>query len=499
VNVLARPKISLTTRLTAFFVGALALVLAGFSVTLYFVARSALSRQVDDRLASALHTLTAAVERHPSGLEWEPFNRMVPLGIEPDADEVRWTIRDGSGAVLEHSRNLTSDGFLSGISAPIAEGPRIVPRVKEGGRPWRVVQRRLDAGLRGRKRSPELHESLILTAALRLDPAESALRNLGRLTAGLSVAVWVVFAALGRRLCRRALRPLSTMAEAARGMRAAELDQQQLPSPGTTDELQELSDAFNGLLDRLREAFARQSTFTGDASHQLRTPLAAMIGQVDVALRRDRPAEDYKRTLALVRENAAHLSEIVEMLLFLARADAESALPGLRAIDLAAWAREHISTWSEGRRARDISLAVEGDGPWQVRAHGPLLTQLVDNLLDNACNHTDAGTTVRVIVASEGDSVVLAVEDDGPGIDADDLPLVFEPFFRSPRSRRQGRPGIGLGLAIAQRIAVSLGGELTVRSIAGKGSTFRFRLPAASELAPPHVATAEPAAIVATV
>ena len=103
------------------------------------------------------------------------------------------------------------------------------------------------------------------------------------------------------------------------------------------DELQDLGESFNDLLARLHEAFERQRRFTGDASHQLRTPLAAMLGQVDVALRRDRPGEDYRRVLTLVRDKTLHLSQIVEMLLFLARADAEAETPGSEEVDLAAW------------------------------------------------------------------------------------------------------------------------------------------------------------------
>ena len=295
MTALARRSISLTTRLTAAFLIALAFVLAGFSITLYLVTRSSLSRQTDDRLASAMHTLTAAIEQHPSGLEWEPYNRSVSLGLERDADEIRWVVRDGSLAPIDRSRNLASDHFLSRLKPPESGEPQVIARVEEGGRPWRVIQRRLDASLAVRRNSPRLHQSVILTAALRLDPAESALRNLARLSAGVSLAIWVVFAALARWLCRRALRPLTAMADAARSMRAAETDQDHLPVPGTADEFEDLSNAFNDLLDRRREAFARQARFTGDASHQLRTPLAAMIGHVDVALRRDRPVEEYRR------------------------------------------------------------------------------------------------------------------------------------------------------------------------------------------------------------
>ena len=152
-------------------------------------------------------------------------------------------------------------------------------------------------------------------------------------------------------------------------MGAEEWDRR-LPVPRTDDELQDLGDAFNGLIARLQEAFERQRRFTGDASHQLRTPLAVMLGQIEVSLRRDRSAEDYRRVLSLVHDQAAHLGQMVEMLLFLARADAEAELPGLESIDLAAWVDAHARdgphipgpTTSASTSARPVAM---------VRVHPP--------------------------------------------------------------------------------------------------------------------------------
>ena len=133
-------------------------------------------------------------------------------------------------------------------------------------------------------------------------------------------------------------------------MSAADLDRR-LPLAGTGDELDDLSRAFNGLLDRVGESFERQRRFTGDASHQLRTPLTAMLGQAEVALRHDRDPAEYRRVLESVRGQAQHLRRIVEALLFLARADAEARRPELERIDLAAWAAEHLTTWAGHERA----------------------------------------------------------------------------------------------------------------------------------------------------
>jgi two-component system OmpR family sensor kinase len=254
-----------------------------------------------------------------------------------------------------------------------------------------------------------------------------------------------------------------------------------LPDPGTGDELHDLADAFNGLLGRLHEAFSRQARFTGDASHQLRTPLAVMLGQVDVALRRERPAEDYKRTLRLVRDQAAHLGRIVEMLLFLARADAEARLPDRQVINLANWVREHLASDSTHPRAADLALDASAESI-SVRVHPPLLGQLLDNLLDNACKYSDPGSPVLVRVGrGPSGSALLSVSDRGTGIAPEDRPHLFDPFFRSPLARRLGRPGVGLGLTIAQRIASSFDGRIDAISPPEGGSEFVLTLPAARE------------------
>jgi heavy metal sensor kinase len=487
------PRVSLTTRLTAFFLAALAAVLVGFSATLWLLAREYLHRQVDDRLDGALQTLNAAVEFEPAGLEWEPNPgppaarravgesgyRVVALPQGPGADQVRWVVRDGrTGAVVDRAPNLEGEAGRRLSSLPLSDAGEApgFRRERFGGQPWRVARRRVVAPAALPGVPGPYHASLILTAGLSLVPVKVTLLHLARLLGGLSLVVWLIAAALGRGLCRRALVPVTRMAEAARTMGAADLDQR-LPTSGTGDELQDLGDAFNGLLDRLHEAFERQRRFTGDASHQLRTPLAALLGQVDVALRRERSADDLRRVLSLVRDQAGHLGQIVEALLFLARADAEAALPDRETIDLASWVVAHRERWSGHPRAADLVVANEAGGPLRVQAHPPLLAQLLDNLLDNACKYSEPGTPVTIRLGRESGRAALSVEDRGRGIDPADLPRLFEPFYRAPDARREGRAGTGLGLAVAQRIAQALGGSLVARGEPGRGSRFILLLP----------------------
>ena len=298
----------------------------------------------------------------------------------------------------------------------------------------------------------------------------------------ISLGLWLLAAAIGRHFGRRALAPLTMLAESARTI---PLDEGRLPSPGTRDELDDFARSFNGLLDRLQLALERQRQFTGQASHQLRTPLAALIAAIEIARRRRRTVEEHERVLDNLHGDAVRLWRVVEALLFLARADAEAGLPDLERLDLSAWSADHLRTWSGHDRAVDLRFEdSDTEPPWTL-AHPALLGQLLDNLLENASKYSEPGTPVVIRTWCEPESVALALEDHGFGIPPDDLPRVFEPFYRAESARRLGRAGVGLGLAVARRIALTHGGTITAESQPGQGSRFVLRLPAplAPELA----------------
>ncbi|HZW29894.1 MAG TPA: ATP-binding protein [Isosphaeraceae bacterium] len=486
---------SLATRVSAFFLIALALVLAGFSGTLYLLARSYLGRELDERLQAALDTLEASVDIEPGGLEWEPADRQMTLGLERGIGAVRWAVRDGGGARVDQSANATPGSFPAGWT-PAAWPRNPSDATAYGAVPgWRLAARRLELAdlLRRGRGHPDdepgyevQYPALVLVVGLAPDPAQATLGWLGLTLAVLSTGIWAAAAVAGRWLCRRALAPLSRMAGAATGMTAADLGQR-LPVPGTGDELDELGRTFNDLLDRLQAAFLalheahdRQHRFAGDASHQLRTPLAALLGQVQVALRRDRSPEDYRRVLGRIQDEGTRLRQIVESLLLLAQPDV--GWPEPEVVDLAAWVPDHLLHWSTHPRAADLESDVDDGIPLVVRVHPPLLAQLVDNLLENACNYSAPGTPIVVRAGREGGSIVLGVEDRGVGLTAEEQTRVFEPFFRGEQARRDGQAGVGLGLAVAHRIAATFGGTLEVQSEPGVGSRFILRLPEAASL-----------------
>jgi two-component system OmpR family sensor kinase len=473
--------VSLTGRLSAFFLTAMAVVLVGFSVTLYVLARQHLLAQLDARLDAAVGTLTAALEFKPGGLEWEPKERRVTLGQGKGADEVRWLIGSDTGEVVARSPNLDGEDVAARMqeTARDHQSRRIVTIGA-----WRVQTRHIQAepgeaapGQAGNEAPGDrVYSALVLTGAISRAPVDAMLNGLAWTLAGISAGLWTLAALLGRRLCRRALVPVTTMATAARAMKVADMGQR-LPNPRTGDELEGFSTAFNELLDRLQEAFERQRRFTGDASHQLRTPLTAMLGQIEVCLRRERAGMEYERVLALVHGQAEQLRHLVEMLLFLARADGEAKLPNLESVELVSWLEEYSARWTGHARAADLHVKSLVERPAHVKVQPPLLAQLLDNLLDNACKYSEPGSPIQLELSRMPGRVKLSVQDAGAGIAEHDLAHIFEPFYRCSEARRRGTAGVGLGLSVAQRIATAFGGIVTACSEPGKGSRFTVELP----------------------
>lgn len=489
---------SLTNRVSLFFLTALGLVLAGFSAALYLLAGRYLHAQADHRLDTAMQTLVAAIEVHPGDVEWEPLERHISMGGDPGPDQLRWAVHDLNGKLLDCSPNLGKP----------AEGSE--PATGLG---WRVLTRRVRAGsfateplgdgatprtgallrdfpggeVPGAVRLPHdrtYHgDGVVLTVAVADAPVAAELRHLALAMGLVSGAIWLTAAFWGRLLCRRALHPITRMAASARSVRRTAADGSLLDVAPSRDELEDLGRAFNDLLADLRASLDRQHRFTGDASHQLRTPLTAMLASVEVALRQVRSPAEYQRVLGVVQRRGVQLRQIIESLLFLARAESDCHLPDTETLDLAEWCRSWLDSWADHARARDLVVEAGGN-PAPVRVNPALLGQVLDNLLDNACKYSAAGSPVVVAVEVTGAEAAMVVSDRGCGITPEELPLICEPFFRSAQSRWTGAQGVGLGLTVARRLIALLDGRLDVESEPGRGSRFKVVFPLSTTPSP---------------
>jgi signal transduction histidine kinase len=205
-----------------------------------------------------------------------------------------------------------------------------------------------------------------------------------------------------------------------------------------------------------------------------------MLASVEVVLRQDRSPGEYRRVLEVVRRRGGQLRQVIESLLFLARADG-AALPGPpERIDLNGWCRTWLDAWGEHPRAGDFTFR-PSPGVAVTTTHPALLGQVLDNLLDNACKYSEPGTPIGVAVDTTPQHATLTVSDAGCGIAEDQQALIFEPFYRSSATRWQGKPGVGLGLAVVQRLSAILGAKVEVMSQPDKGSRFTILLPADEE------------------
>ena len=318
-----------------------------------------------------------------------------------------------------------------------------------------------------------------------LDTVEGPLRALRLILLLVLPLAMALSGVAGGWLAGRTLRPVGRMVDSARIISSESLHVR-LPRPGTRDELDRLAATFNGMLDRIERGFSFQRQFWEDVAHELKTPLAIMKGEIEVALRSGGGPED-REVLASCLEEVDGLIRLIEKMLTLARLDRGGAAAAQERLDLADLTRRAVEEFRDAAEGKGLRLDFAAAAGATAGSAVPVLGDevrlrgLVYILLDNAVKFTPAGGAIAVEVGTEdGRQARLAVADTGPGIGEDDLPHVFERFRRagSPAAGGGGG-GFGLGLSIAKAVAEAHGGRIEVRSRVGAGTTFIVHLPLA--------------------
>jgi signal transduction histidine kinase len=298
----------------------------------------------------------------------------------------------------------------------------------------------------------------------------------GTLAVGLPFLVGLV-AVLAWAVTGRALRPVEAMRAEVEAISGGTLHRR-VPDPGSGDEVSRLARTMNAMLDRLEGASTRQRQFVSDASHELRSPVAAIRTQLEVALAE--PDADWPVVARKALGEEARLETLVSDLLLLASTDEQRELHGAVDVDVAALAREEAARPRRLAVSVDVALvdgATDGGG-CHVVGRPDQLTRVVANLLDNACRHAQTG--VRVSVARDNGDVRLLVDDDGPGIPAEDRDRVFERFTRLDPSRVRAEQGsAGLGLALVHAVVERHHGTVCVDEAPNGGARLQVTLPAA--------------------
>jgi two-component system, OmpR family, sensor kinase len=483
---------SVRVRLTLWYTGVLALVLICLAAAMYWALDRTMARRTDASLAETSDGFISTLQaEYNDQLKENPSGDALLAAAQESVQEFR--LRDHRFAVLDSKDKLLAE------SEPLPERrqrerreaayPATVPELSADA--WRRVEG--EAGDRGfadvlvgavhfRARVTQARVASERVTLVALESLELQRDFMEDIRATL---LWVIPAALliasigGYFLARKSLAPVVAMSETAARIGARNLHQR-LPVQNARDELGYLASTFNGLLERLDRSFEQQRRFMADASHELRSPVAIIRGEAEVALSKARTSEEYRESLAIALDEAQRLSQIVDDLLTLARADAGEYRLRPRDFYLEELAVDCVRAARTMAAARGIALSYEPDGEMPIRADEALVRRLVMNLLDNGIKYTPQGGKVSVACSHAGGEYAVTVRDTGPGIPAEARDKIFERFFRLDPARTPAprTSGAGLGLAIARWIAEAHHGRLLLVHSDASGSAFTAFLPA---------------------
>lgn len=457
---------SLRWRITIWYALLLAVVAVALGVAITLRFEGILRSQAQDHVVATLADMRAAVAPFFS----ETGDSLLVLE-NPDNLE-RWSstttfieVDDPRGYPIAKSFNMDAISTFGnpGLSPAKTSAMR---EVRVQGRPFLIAAEVMVSG----------NHALIVQVGEPLDQLYEAFRQIEWSIAVILIVAVAAVALISFVLASQITTPINELA-AAMGEIGSEGLHRRLRWKGRRDEVGHLAQSFDDLLARLEEAFARERQFISDASHELKTPLTSINANAQMLARwGDRDEQVRKESLQTIISESATLADMVNGMLTLAKADSGDAIPK-EPTSLAAAAREAVSATAQraGDKGLDLRLEADGESPI-VNADPALVRQMITNLIDNAIKFTEhGGVTVRVR-GTDGEAIV-EVQDTGPGIDPQELPHIFDRFYRTDKSRTRDVPGTGLGLAIVRSIARVHAGRVEAQRPEGGGTLMRVRLP----------------------
>lgn len=479
---------SIRVRLTLWYTGLLAAILLVLGLSVYSFLRQALLAQVDETIRSQADGVVALFNEENDPLTVLISGRARIPAIDVFATQVYVQIRGRDGRVAQRSTNLGDSslpGWGEAFRASLA-GRAVIFDAHDRNRHLRIYSApiRLTSGqIIG-----------VVEVGQSLEGLDATLRTL-RLALGVGFGASLLLAALvGAFLARVALRPVDEITRTARqiaaGKGATELGRR-ISIRQPNDEVGRLASTFNEMLERLERLFEAQQRLVADVSHELRSPLTTLRGNLDL-LRRGAIEDPQMREEALMamEAEAARMSRLLSDLLLLAQADAGIQLQ-LKPVELDTLLLE-VYRQALVMAAGRVQVHLGSEDQALVMGDADRLRQLLLNLVENAIKYTPPGGKVTLSLAREPGWVYVTVADTGIGIAPEDLPHIFERFYRADKARSRAMGGTGLGLSIAQWIAQAHGGQITVESRLGEGSTFTLWLPAPSSHRPAPEPEREP-------
>lgn len=465
------PSWSLALRLTAWYVGSSFAILLVATIALYLILIGNVRREQDEFLADKVRVVREMLQKRPDDLA--DLEEEVEQGWAPrQFARVYVRVLDGTGRVIAESPHMSErlDVAMFPPPVPTDAEPEVGATLRgKLGSSLRVVAAQADLGEDG-------DQTATIQAALNTDTArdliggyrETLLLVLG---AGLALCGFA-----GYWLARAGLKPLRQIAATTERISSVNLAER-IRIEGLPSELSTLAQRFNDMLERLGDSFERLSRFSADIAHELRTPVNNLRVGVEVALGRARSLDEYRETLGSCLEECGRLSRIIDSMLFIARSeDPRTQIP-----------REPVDVSRELERLRDffevpateagVELLISCAPDVHADLDRLLFQRAVSNLVGNSLRYTPRGGRVAVAAARENGELRVEVADTGCGIAAEDLPHIFDRFYRADPARSNAAGNAGLGLAIVKSIVALHGGTITARSQPGEGTVMSIRMP----------------------
>jgi heavy metal sensor kinase len=457
-------KLSIGVRLTLWYLAVFALGELVFGAGMWFILRANLYDIVDDSVESQIEDLRNFLSAQKPDTPLPALQQQVKgaYSIEHPGDYLALYLENGDLVYRSAFLDAHPSALLppQQVKRPISESRRIEHH------PFRFLFEKMSVNGR----------VFIVEMGIPADDAVDTLHQFRNYLWIFAPLLLFGAAGLGYWMSRKALAPMDELVRTARAVSGTSLNTR-LPKLATGDELQRLSDTLNEMLDRIEKAFSRITQFTADASHELRTPISLMRTEAELALRRARGEEEYRESLRHILLEAERTTGLIEQLLSLARADSGREIVRMSKLDLRPMVQSVIGGWRQVATMRGLQFSADVDTSAFVAGDETLLRRAIEILLDNAFKYTPAPGWVHLRLEQSDENVVISVQDSGVGIEPVEQGRIFERFYRIDKARTRNLGGAGLGLAIAQWVAVQHHGEIIVESRPGEGSTFRLQLP----------------------
>lgn len=464
---------SIATRLTIWYAVSAFLLVALATGLLYWVLVSNVDREDDQFLVDTMQIVRALIRERPNDIaaleqevQWEGAARRYARVFIRVLDDRGSSLMETPGAGEIFKRHPVMPASADGDPGPGIDG------VSAAGTPFRLLAAWAPVGPDGAKRR------IVQIALDRTTERELLGRYRARLWGVLGLALFGATAA-GYTIARRGLRPVGAITATAQAIGSSTLDRR-IPVEGLPNELSTLADTFNQMMSRLEEAFSRLTSLSVDLAHELRTPINNLRGEVEVALGKPRTSAEYREALGSLLEECVSLSEMIDALMFLARAENPETEIVRTAVDVSRELEAVSEFYEPAASEAGVGVEVSSAGGRLVASLDRALFQrAVSNLMTNAIRHTPTGGHVRLSAISSHTCLEVEIVDTGIGISPEHLSRISDRFYRADPSRSARSGGLGLGLAIVKSVMKVHRGTMRVASEPGAGTRVTLTFPGA--------------------